>query len=139
MILKSCVNNDIGVVKATSGGMYERNFALAVKQEKMTEARKAELLVKIEKVATGEIGAFAGTESDIKVMPGESAEDLVIDLVVHAIKADENDETRMNVTYAACKSTIRNASREHLERTTQLMHSIIHSSTNFMRLPDGEE
>ena len=65
--MKNCVKNDSGVVKIHAKQSYEEQFALAVRHGKMTEGRKGELLDKIAKVASNDVTAFAGTESDIKV------------------------------------------------------------------------
>ena len=42
-------------------------MSLAVQQLKMTDERKSELLAKIALVASNDLTAFAGTESDIRV------------------------------------------------------------------------
>ena len=45
----------------------------------------------------------------------------------------------MNVSYATCKSVIRDASREQLERTCELMHELIKNATRGLRMPGNEE
>ena len=118
--------------------MYERNFGLAVSQGKMSEARSQELQDKIQQVVAGGAGSFAGTESDIRVVH-TAAGVHEIDLVVHAIKADENDPERINVSYATCRATIRHASTETVEKTKQMLNQIVSASLGFMTLPGGEE
>ena len=77
----------------------------------MTEERKDELLEKILKVVNNDTTAFAGVERDIRVVKDSKSGDIVIDMVAHFIKTDENEPDRMNVSYACAKSVIKNASR----------------------------
>ena len=91
--------------------MYEEIFDLAIKHGKMSEERKEELLAKIAKVASNDTTAFAGTDSGIKVYLNNENGYIVIDMVAHFIKTDENEPDRMNVSYACAKSVIKNASR----------------------------
>ena len=53
---------------------YEEVFGLAVRHGKMTEARKAELLDKIDKVQSNDDTAHAGYESGIHLYLDDSAE-----------------------------------------------------------------
>ena len=55
----------------------------------------------------------------------EESGDIVIDLVAHFMKTDENDQDRMNISYAAAKSTIKNATIQQQEKASQLMFKII--------------
>ena len=112
---------------------------MAVRHGKMTQERKEQLLEKIIKVASNDVTAFAGTESDIKVSKNEENGDIVIDLVAHFMKTDENDQDRMNISYAAAKSTIKNATIQQQEKASQLMFKIIQSSLKGMKMPGGEE
>ena len=76
----------------------------------MTQERKQELIAKIERVANNDISVFSGVDSDIKIKKSSTDGEIVIDMVVHFMKTDEDETERMNVSYAACKSTIKNAS-----------------------------
>ena len=60
-------------------------FDLAIKQGKMTEERKQELLAKISMVASNDLTAFDGAESDIKVSKDAETGKILIDIVVHWI------------------------------------------------------
>ena len=53
---------------------------------------------------------FAGVEHDIRVVRDNASGDIVIDMVVHFIKEDENESDKLNFSYASCNSTIKNAS-----------------------------
>ena len=55
------------------------------------------------------------------------------------MKTDENDQDRMNISYAAAKSTIKNATIQQQEKASQLMFKIIQSSLKGMKMPGGEE
>ena len=109
MNLKNTVKNDGGVLKQTAVQTYEEAFDLAIKHGKMTEERKQELIAKIERVANNDITVFSGVDSDIKVKKDDTNGEIVIDMVVHYMLSDENDADRMNLSYAACKATIKNA------------------------------
>lgn len=85
---------------------------MAVNQGKMTEERKAEMLEKIEKIATNDAAVFAGTESDIRVTKDSDSGELVIDMVAHFMKTDEDKPDYMHVSYAAALSKIKHASSQ---------------------------
>lgn len=110
MTLKNTVKNDGGVLKQAAVQTYEEAFDLAIRHGKMTEERKQELLAKIERVSNNDISVFSGVDSDIKIRKNNNDGEIVIDMVVHFMKTDENEADRMNVSYAACKSIIKNAS-----------------------------
>ena len=104
----------------------------------MTERRKEELLAKIKKVADNDATAFAGVESDIQVSRDNQSGDIEIDLAVHFIVSDEDESDKMNVSYSACKSYIKNATIEQQERACVLMNRIIKASLNGMAMEGGE-
>ena len=78
----------------------------------MTERSKDELLAKIKKVADNDATAYAGVESDIIVSRDNASGDIEIDLAVHYIVSDEDEGDKMNISYAAAKSFIKNATIE---------------------------
>ena len=106
---------------------YKKTFALDVKHGKMTYARSEEMLEKIKKIAEDDMEENDGIDFDIKVYPDNK--EIVVDLIVHIIKHDSDDAEAMNVSYATCKTVIRDASREQLKRTCELMHNCIKMST----------
>ena len=61
---------------------------MAVEHEKMTEARKEELMAQIEKVASDDVANFSGVDGDIKLVEDETTGDVVIDLVAHSFSED---------------------------------------------------
>ena len=132
------MKNDGGVVKIHANQTYKQVFELAVRHGKMTEARKGELLDKIAKVACNDITAFAGTESDIIVSKNEESGDIVVDMVAHFIKTDQEREDYMNVSYAAAKCFIQNATLEQQHKAEELVHKIIKTSIKGMNMPGGE-
>ena len=71
-----------------------------------------EMLAKIDKVASNDSTAFVGIESDIKVGVDNESGHLIVDMIAHSIKTDENELDRMNVSYAAARSSIKNATIE---------------------------
>ena len=75
-----------------------------------------------------------GIDYDIKISEGNR--EITVDLIVHLIAHDEEDPEAMNVSYATCKSEIRDASREQLETTVELLHKCILNSTRGLRMPD---
>ena len=133
------MKNDGGVVKIHANQTYKQVFELAVRHGKMTEARKGELLDKIAKVACNDITAFAGTESDIIVSKNEESGDIVVDMVAHFIKTDQEREDYMNVSYAAAKCSIENATLQQRQKAELLVHRIIESSLSGMNLPGSAE
>ena len=123
--LKNALNSDSGVVKQHARETYEEIFNLAIKNGKMTEARKVELLTKIDQVASNDTTAVAGTVSDIKVEKVSESGDINIDIAVHNMMEDENEPDRMNVCYATANSNIQNASNEELVRACEQLQKII--------------
>ena len=107
--MKNCVKNDGGVVKIHAVQAYEESLGLAVRHGKMSAERKGELLAKIERVACNDATAFAGVESDIRVATNSESGEIVIDMVAHFMKTDEDRPDYMNVSYAAANCTIANA------------------------------
>ena len=103
----------------------------------MTYERSEEMLEKIHKVATDEMEQNEGIDYNIKVSANNR--EIIVDLIVYLITHSEDDPEEMNVSYATCKSVIRDASREQLEKTCELMHNCIKNSTGRLRMPDHEE
>ena len=54
-------------------------------------------------------------EADIRTTYDENQKEVTIDMVVHLMKTDEHDPDLMNVSYAACKSVIQNATKQRQE------------------------
>ena len=125
--LKNCSNNDRGVVKEKAVESYKRTFALEVEHGKMTHERSEEMLAKIDKIANDDMEGHEGIDYNIKVSTHNN--EIVVDLIVHLIAQHEEDPEAMNVSYATCKSVIRDASQEQLEKTCELMHKCIQNST----------
>lgn len=132
------IKNDGGVVKIHANQTYKEIFALAVRHGKMTEARRGELLDKIAKVASNDVTAFAGTESDIKVSKNDESGEIVVDMCAHFIKTDQDKEDYMNVSYATAKCFIQNATLAQQQKAEQLVHRIIQTSLKGMNMPGGE-
>ena len=105
----------------------------------MTELRKGELLAKIVKVASDDPEVNAGTEQNIKVAYKFSNGDIVIDLVVHNIQKNEEEPDKMTVSYAACKSVIKNATKQSQEKACQMLHRIIETSLKDLIVPGQEQ
>ena len=82
---------------------------MAIRHGKMTEERKSELLAKIERIASNDITVFAGIEHDVKIEKNDENGTIVIDLVAHIMKSDENEPDKMNVSYAAAYCSLKNA------------------------------
>ena len=112
---------------------------MAVNQGKMTEERKAEMLEKIEKIASNDAKVFAGTESDIRVTKDSDSGELVIDMVAHFMKTDEDKPDYMHVSYAAALSRIKYASSQQQEKASQLMNRIIQTSLRGMDMAGGDK
>ena len=56
---------------------------------------------------------------------GSESGEVVIDMVVHFIKTDENEPESMNVSYASALARIKNASLTQQERAQGLVLNII--------------
>ena len=118
---------------------FTEDFDLHVKQGKMTEERKVELLAKVQKLVDGETTGFAGVERDIRVIKDSETGDMVIDMIAHWMKIDEDDPEAMSMSYASSKSVIKDATPAQLERAVDLMHRIIQSSLLGMDMPGGDK
>ena len=138
MSFKNCVKNDTGVVKEWAVETYDEQFSLSVSQKKMTEERKQELLAKIEKVASNDVSVNAGTDYDLKVSKEDQDGSIIIDLVAHIIKSDENEPDKMNVSYASAYCKITNATADSQAKACQLVHKVIKNSLSGMGLKEQE-
>ena len=138
MHLKNVVKNDEGVVKVAAKQAYEDQFDMAVRHGKMTEERKWELLAKIERIASNDITVFAGIEHDVKIEKKDENGTIVIDLVAHIMKSDENEPDKMNVSYAAAYCSIQNATAQTQEKACQLVQRIVQTFIKGMSI-EGEE
>ena len=89
----------------------------------MTEDRKTELLDKINMVATNDPRASADPESDIKVSRAGVGSYLV-DILVHFVITNEDEDDRMDVHFAAAKGLINNAVQENQDKACQFLGQI---------------
>ena len=137
--MKNCVKNDGGVVKIHARQAYEESLALAVRHGKMTPERREELLAKIDRVACNDATVITGTESDIRVSRNSDSGAIVIDMVAHVMKTDEDRPDYMNVSYAAAKCSIENATLQQRQKAELLVHRIIDSSLTGMIMPGSAE
>ena len=127
------------VVKSNAKPAFEESFALAIRHGKMTTERQEELMSKIVKAVSNDPTAFAGTESDIRVSRnGEASGEMMIDMVVHHMKIDGDNEDYMSVSYAAAKCSIEHATIEQQQNVEQLIQKIISSTLKGLILPGGE-
>ena len=99
-----------------------------------------EMLEKIGRVASGEEDVARRQETNYGVRPdGEpsadvrlhwapDSPDIIIDMLVYKITADENDPERMNVSYSSSKSTITGATQEQKEAAREHFANIINNT-----------
>ena len=137
--LKNCVKNDSGVIKKHAKQTYEEVFGLAIRHGKMTEKRREQLLAKIVKIASNDATAFAGVEQDITLAKDNEAGTIIIDMVAHFMVSDEDLPDQMNVSYAAAKSIIKNATLEQQEKAYQLLQRVVEVSLRGMKMPGGDQ
>ena len=88
--MKNCLKNDSGVIKVNAQQSYEDVFGQAIKNGKMSEARMQELLAKISQVASNDVTAFDGLETDIKLYRDGESGSIVIDMLANWMKSDED-------------------------------------------------
>ena len=81
----------------------------------MTEDRKTELLEKINMVATNDPKASPDPESDIKVSRA-GINSYLVDILVHFVIQNEDEDDKMDVHFAACKSFINNANQNNQDK-----------------------
>ena len=112
---------------------------MAVRHGKMTENRKWELLAKIERIASNDISVFAGVEHDITIEKNNETGTIVIDLVAHIMKSDENEPEKMNVSYAAAYCSLKNATAASQEKACEFVHRIIQISLKGISIEGDEE
>ena len=105
--------------------LFTEDFDLHIEQGKMTEERKVELLAKIQKIVDNDVETFSGVERDVRIVKDSQSGDIVIDMIAHFMKTDEDDPEAMNMSYACSKSVIKNATPAYQERICELMHRII--------------
>ena len=77
----------------------------------MTDARRNELLDKLDKVASNDLTVTQDIESDIKISKNDEG-NLDIDLIAHCMKTNEDTPDKMEIYYAAGKCGIKNPSIE---------------------------
>ena len=105
----------------------------------MTEDRKTELLEKINKVASSDPTASIDPESDIKVTIAER-DSYLVDILVHFVIPNEDNDDRMDVHFAACKGFINNANRHNEKQVCQKLKEICDSTLKTIdSLPEGAD
>ena len=139
ILLRNALKSDTDMVKLHAKETYEDVLNLALKHRKMTEARKDELLTKIDQVASNDTTAFAGTVTDIKVEQDSESEDINVDIVVHNITQNEDEPEIMSISYATANSVIQNASNEQEEKACEQLNKIITGMLRGIKLPGGDQ
>ena len=81
--------------------IYDETMVVAVRHRKMTQERKLELLAKIKRVACNDTAAFFGTETDIRVSKCPASGEIIIDMIAHFVRTNDDKPDCMNVSYAA--------------------------------------
>ena len=102
----------------------------------MTEDRKTELLNKINMVASSDPTASPDPESNIKVTRAE-ADSYLVDILVHFVIPNEDDDDRMDIHFAACKGFINNANQHNQEQACQKLKDICVATLKTINLPGG--
>ena len=77
----------------------------------MTEARRTELFDKLDKVVSNDLTVTQDIESDIQISKNDEG-NLVIDLIAHCMKTNEDAPDKMEIYYAAGLCGIKNPSIE---------------------------
>ena len=80
-------------------------------------------------------------DSDIKVTQDGDGENrtFVIDMLVNIVMTDENEPDKINVSYAACKSSVRNPTAQQQEKVYGFLLRILQTSLRGMSIPGGEQ
>ena len=80
-------------------------------------------------------------DSDIKVTQDGDGENRTfpIDMLVNIVMTDENEPDKINVSYAACKSSIRNPTAQQQEKVYGFLLRILQTSLRGMTIPGGEQ
>ena len=114
MDLKNCLKNVVKIKKIEALQEYRELFSVNNKNGKMSEERQQELFAKVEMVVSNNPSAVLGTESDIKVYRNSVAagSEIVIDIVVNWMETNEEEDDRMDMSYAAAYTVIKDASLE---------------------------
>ena len=86
----------------------------------MTQDRGTELLEKISMVAENDSKASPNTEHDIKVSRA-GKDSYLVDILVHYVIPNEEEDDRMDVHFAASKSFINNANQGNQEKTLEFL------------------
>ena len=82
---------------------------------------------------------FAGTDYDIKVEKNNEDGSILIDMVAHIVKSDEDQPDQMNVSYAAAICMINNARKGSQEKACEFVRRIIKNSLKGLNLEGGEQ
>ena len=80
-------------------------------------------------------------DSDIKVTQDGDGENRTfhIDMLVNIIMTDENEPDKINVSYAACKSSVTNPTAQQQEKVYGFLLRILQTSLRGMTIPGGEQ
>ena len=89
-------------------------------------------------VATNDQNAYPGPESDIKVSRA-GTDSYLVDILVHFVITDENEDDRMDVHFAASKSLINNASENNQDKACHFLSQICEETLKTIDLPGGVE
>ena len=140
MALKNCLKNAGSVIKMTAQQNFEDGLATALKNGKVSENRRDELLAKIMKVKDTNHTAFAGAEWSIDLTADENdTSSIEVDLLAHYIVSNENEPDTMTVNYAAAKTTIKSATTQYTQKSIDKLNLVITKTVEKLKLPGGAE
>ena len=140
MVLKNCLKNAGSVIKMTAQQTFEDALATALKNGKVSENRRDELLAKIMKVKDTDHTAFAGAEWSIQLTADENdTSSIEVDLLAHYIVSNENEPDTMTVNYAAAKTTIKSATTQYTQKSIDKLNLVITKTVEKLKLPGGAE
>ena len=97
-----------------------------------------ELLDKINMVATYDLKADPDPESDIKVSRA-GTDSYLVDILVHFVITNENEDDKMDVHFAASKSLINNANQNNQDKACHFLSQICEKTLKTIELPGGVE
>ena len=140
MVLKNCLKNAGSVVKMTAQQTFEDALATALKNGKVSENRRDELLAKIMKVKDTDHTAFAGAEWSINLTADENdTSSIEVDLVAHYIVSNKNEPDTMTVNYAAAKTIIKSATTQYTQKSIDKLNLIITKTVEKLKVPGGDQ
>ena len=114
-------------MKAQAKQNHEEILDLPVKNKKMIEERRTELLAKIEQVTSNDLTAFDDLESDIKLIKMDGG-NILVEFLANQMMSYENANDQMDIHISTWRSLVKKLSLQHQQKCHYFFSRIVYNS-----------